>query len=69
MSTMPNKLRLCNGQLEMIDGSDLVEYLRSRDGIPDGSDVVVLRRDKAEQLLRAAEAYRATFDERFALAA
>ena len=68
MSTMPNKLRLRNGHLEMIDGTDPVEYLKSSP-IADGSDVVVLRRDRAEQMARDAHAYRALMDGRYALAA
>lgn len=66
---MPNKLRLRNGCLEMIDGSDPVCYLQAHLSIPDGSDVVLMRRDKAEQLLKDATAYRVSLDSRFALCA
>ena len=69
MSSLPNRLRLSNGHLEMIDGSDPAEYLRSRKGIPDGTDVVVMRREEAEQMLREAKAYRDFFNSKFALAA
>lgn len=65
---MPNKLRLNDGHIEMIDGSDVVEYLRSSP-IPNGVDVVVLRRDRAEQMAIDAHAYRTLMDGRFALAA
>lgn len=68
MHAMPNKLRLREGQLEMIDGSDPAEYLRAS-RIPEGSDVVVMKRDDADQMERAARSYRALMDARFALAA
>lgn len=67
--TMPNKLRLRNGRLEMIDGSDPSAYLQDYPGLPDGSDVVLMRRDKAVQLLKDATAYRMSLDSRFALCA
>lgn len=72
MSTMPNRLRIKGGALHMIDGSDVVEYLRTALATPDGSDVVVMRRDKAEQLLHDAQQWwlhTTIHDERFALCA
>lgn len=68
MSTMPNKLRLREGHLEMIDGSDPAEYLRASP-IPDGADVVVMKRDEADRMARDAHSYRMLMDARFALAA
>jgi len=68
MSNLPNKLRLKNGALEMIDGSDVAEYLKNT-RIPDGADVVVLTRESAERLVSDAQAYRMLMDVRFALAA
>lgn len=68
MNTMPNKLRLRDGRLEMIDGSDPAEYLLAS-RIPEGSDVVVMKRDDADQMARDAHSYRALMDARFALAA
>jgi hypothetical protein len=68
MNAMPNKLRLKDGHLEMVDGSDPADYLRSSP-IPDGSDVVVMKREHADQMARNAHAYRALMDARFALAA
>lgn len=67
MNTVPNRLRLCNGRLEMIDGSDLTDYLKASP-IADGSDVIVLRRDRAEQLYQYANAYLALMDGRYPLA-
>lgn len=66
---MPNKLRVREGALEMIDGSDPAAYIRSREGIPDGSEVVLIRYDKAAELLRDAQAYRMLLDNPFSLAA
>lgn len=71
MAKMPNRLRLVDGEVQMIDGSDLKEYLLSREGIQNGSDVVLLRRDKAEELLKDAEQwrlYQMILDDRFNLA-
>lgn len=70
--TMPNRLRLDGGRLEMIDGSDPSAYLQSRAALPDGTHVVVMNRNYAEALLRDAEAYRLmqmTADQKFAIAA
>ena len=68
MNAMPNKLRLKDGHLEMIDGSDVDDYLRFC-SIPDGSDVILMKREHADQMARDAHAYRALMDARFALAA
>lgn len=67
---MPNKLRLTNGVLEMQDGSDVLEYLRSRP-IKDAPEVVLLTRGEAVRLAEEAYAYRMSLlvGERFALAA
>ncbi len=71
MSKMPNKLRLKNGVLEMQDGSDVLEYLRSRP-MKDAPEVVLLTRAEAVRLADEAYAYRMSQlvgDERFAIAA
>ena len=68
MNAMPNKLRLREGHLEMIDGSDPADYLKAS-RIPDGSDVVVMKRDEADRMAREAHSYRMLMDVRFALAA
>ena len=71
MSNMPNRLRLKNGVLEMQDGSDVLEYLRSRP-MKDAEAVVLLTRVEAERLASDAYAYRMSQlvdDERFAIAA
>lgn len=68
---MPNKLRLKNGVLEMQDGSDVHEYLRSRP-MKDAPEVVLLTRDEAVRLADESYAYRMSQlvgDERFAIAA
>ncbi len=66
--SMPNKLKVSGGRLEMIDGSDPTDYLLAS-RIPDGSDVVVMKRDDAERMARDAHSYRMLMDARFALAA
>lgn len=68
---MPNKLRLKNGVLEMQDGTDVLEYLRSHP-MKDAPEVVLLTRDEAVRLEEEAYAYRMSQlvgDERFAIAA
>ena len=72
MSGMPNRLRIRDGQLEMIDGSDPAEYLRSRNNLADDTHIVILPRDVALSLQRDAEAFKLMnllADERFALCA
>ena len=71
MNNIPNKLRLKNGVLEMQDGSNVLEYLRSRP-IKDAPEVVLLTRGEAIRLADQAYAYRMSQlagDERFAIAA
>ncbi len=68
---MPNRLCLKNGVLEMQDGTDVTEYLRSRP-MKDAPEVVLLTRDEAERLASEAYAYRMLHlsdDERFCIAA
>ena len=72
MSGMPNRLRIHDGQIEMIDGSDPSEYLRSHKSLADDTHIVILPRDVAMSLQRDAEAFRLMnllADERFSLCA
>lgn len=72
MSSMPNKLKIRNGQLEMIDGSDPSGYLASRKALADDTHIVILPRDIALSMQRDAEAFRLMkmlSDDRFSLCA
>lgn len=72
MSGMPNRLRIRDGQIEMIDGSDPSEYLRSRKSLDDDTHIVILPRDVALSLQKDAEAFRLMTilsDDRFSLCA
>lgn len=68
MSILPNRLKITEGHLEMIDGSDVVEYLR-QSPITDGVDVVVMNREHAERMRQDADAYRMIMNGCFTLAA
>jgi len=65
----PNRLHVHDGELVMIDGSDVVEYLRSKLHV-NNHDVVILPRDTAEKMARDAalwREYQLTTDTRYAL--
>lgn len=47
---LPNRLIVESGVLKMKDGSDVVEYLKTREYL-EGHDVVVLRRQDAVRLI------------------
>lgn len=66
MSTMPNQLQVKDGELSMIDGTDVSSYIKSKRLLE--GDVVILRRDDAMRLMQDAERWRAHLDAKFALA-
>lgn len=65
---LPNRLKVRNGELEMLDGTDVKTYLKANAYLED-KEVVVVTREAALQLLNDARAYRELMDHRFALAA
>lgn len=65
---MPNRLKVKDGALVMIDGTDVTAYLKSKTRL-EGQPVVVILKDDAEALLRDALRWRAHMDEQFSLCA
>ena len=68
----PNKLCIKDGVLLMQDGSNVQEYLRSRELMVNSAEVVILTRELAQKLAEESAAYRLsklTDDERFCIAA
>lgn len=46
----PNRLRIEDGELKMIDGSDVKEYLKGVEHL-NGKDVVILSKEDADRLV------------------
>lgn len=72
MSGAPNRLCTIDGVLTMKDGSSVQDYLRSVPHMGTNPDVVLVSRDRLEEIYRDADAHRhdcmMQMDDRFALA-
>ena len=72
MSQLPDRLRIRDGVIVMIDGSDATEYLRAwakRHHIGPDDPMTLMRRKTAQVLVDKAESYDRALDCQFALCA